>query len=154
MWSKKNLWCIVNCCCGLCKVHGIWHAYTTLLSSPISFGAKLFNNPSNPQSDMDRHLLLTCEHPFHFNVVSDIPFHGFTMKYTEPLELWISQQPFDVSFFWTKFNNHNKDEGNRSNFSLCFSLHRIPPYTPTETYWNAQKQILFLADAKLFPHPP
>ncbi len=61
------------------------------------------------------------------------------MKYTEPLELWISKQPFDVSSFWTKFNNHNKDEGNRSNFSLCFLL---------------SKALYCLSHRTLLPTPP
>lgn len=97
----------------------------------VLFSLELKKNTPNLQSDISRrHLLLTCENSFHFNVVSDIPFSGFTMKYTEPFELWISEQPFDVSSFWTKFNNHNKDEGNRSNFSLCLllskALHGLP----------------------------
>jgi len=57
------------------------------------------------------------------------------------LELWVSEQCFDVSSFWTKFNNHNKDEGNRSNFSPCFFLSKAPYclpriYCPTPSHWD------------------
>lgn len=76
------------------------------------------------------------KNPSQFNVVSDNPFPGCTMKYARALALWISEQTFDVSSFWTKFNKHNKDEGSRSNFSFLsflfffFFLSPLLPATP------------------------
>lgn len=101
------------------------------------------------------HIFTSGNISFQLNVVSDISFLG-SMKYSEPLELRISKQPFDVSSFWTKFNKHNnKDEGNRSCFFplLCFLLSKAPCCLPLYTAplpYNTQKQISSLTDGKVF----